>query len=155
MPRSHRRPGPKPAGAAPGLDQIVRFLAPSLAAIFVGLKTLDLLPELPNPSYDKTARWFGLLLPALWLTSIGPEGLLKGGGFFMRALGIQKPTHLQVTLFGLLWLLIYLSCGFSLYKKWLADSFWQYPVAGLGYAAAMSALGVFAFLAVAKKPQAR
>ena len=84
-------------------ENIFRFLAPALAAVAILVNTQELMPA--PPEYGGGWKLIGVLFPALWLTGIGPRGLLKSGGFLMRA-SKTKSSLQRVTYFGLIWLLI-------------------------------------------------
>jgi len=132
------------------LDAIAQYIAPSLIAVAAFLGPLQLFPPMSQPKAELAAKALGLALPALWLTSIGPRGLMRGGGFLMRLLGIKNPSHMKITLFGLVWLALYLMCYMVIKTGVLLGAVVEYVVLGFGYAGIMSGLGVFVFLAVEK-----
>lgn len=129
------------------MEQVVKLLAPALVAIVLWLKQLEFYPPPPDAKKAKAWKGIGLIFPALWLTSIGPSGLIQNGGFVMRLLNIPS-SHEVVSLFGLIWLMLFLVCASVLHSKKLHNDFWVYPLYGVGYAALMGAIGVYAFLAV-------
>jgi hypothetical protein len=135
------------------IEVVVRYVAPQLAALIFLLLGLQLLPGLPKSDFAFAAKFIGLLFPALWLTGIGPQGLLREGELLMRLLHV-KGTRVSVSLCGLAWLLIYFVCGHFLDVLEIGGAghhFAVYALYGIGHAGFMSALGIFMFLAVARE----
>lgn len=90
----------------------------------------------------------GLLFPALWLTGVGPSRLIHDGGFLMQLLGIASSRQ-RVALIGLVWLCVFLNCSYLASSGRLkVNSYGAKVNYMLAYAGLMSALGVYAFLAV-------
>jgi len=129
------------------LEAVIRFIAPGLGGLMILLLKLHLLREPPEPNFAFEAKVIGLLFAAFYLTGVGPRRLLRKGGFIMQLLGIQA-TRQRVALFGLCWLGLYIAAGLFLETFAAFPSFLHHVVFGFGYAALMSGLGVFMFLAV-------
>jgi hypothetical protein len=127
------------------MKQFVRFLPPILAVVFLFLTKTEFL-RAPKDGFAWKA--IGLLLPTLWLTGVGPSHLVEGGGFLMQLIGITSSRQ-RVALVGLIWLCVFLLCAFMASSSWLKANSYQAKVNYmLAYAGLMSALGVYAFLAV-------
>ena len=125
------------------MQKIIRLLAPPIAAVFVWLLTAEIGPVPPDSAIWK---FIGLAIPALWLTSVGPRGLLERGGFVMQTFGIRS-TKQRVALIGLCWLMLFMGCSYVLSSHVALDSFFARLLYCLQSAGLMSALGVYAFLA--------
>jgi len=82
-------------------------MPPVLAAVLAWVLKTELVPRPTNP-VENWNMWepIGLLIPALWLTGIGPNGLVLHGGFLMRLLHIS-PSRQWVAIFGLIWLALF------------------------------------------------
>jgi hypothetical protein len=130
------------------MEQIVRFMPPILAAVVAWALKTKLVPR-PKRAVEKWNLWkpVGLLIPALWLTSIGPKGLILHGGFLMRLLGIA-PSRQWVAIFGLIWLALFFLGAWWLSSGKAKTGFAQQFGCALSYAGLMGALGVYAFLAI-------
>jgi hypothetical protein len=130
------------------MEEIIRYMPPILGVVLAWVLKTELVPTPKNP----VTRWqmwkpVGLLLPALWLTGIGPEGLVLRGGFLMRLIGIS-PSRQWVAIFGLIWLAVFFLSAWWLSSGNAKSAFSQRFACALSYAGLMGALGVYAFLAV-------
>lgn len=118
-------------------------ITPALTGVIYFLTGSDIWP--PPARGAAGLRLIGCLFPALWLSGVGPEGLLREGGFLMRLLGLRR-TPQNVVLVGLVWLTFGLSCGGLLYvvdnSGYAAQLLYACAYVGL-----MAALGVFVFFA--------
>ncbi len=132
------------------MGTIIRFMPPILAALFAWVFKTELLPVPANPA-QKWTMWkpVGLLIPALWLMSVGPEGLVSRGGYLMRLLSIE-PSPQRVALFGLVWLAFFFLGAWCLSSGKARSAFAQRFACAAAYAGLMGALGTYAFLAVAR-----
>jgi hypothetical protein len=130
------------------MEQIIRFMPPILGAVLAWILRTDLVPT-PEHAVADWSVWkpVGLLVPALWLTGIGPKGLVLRGGFIMRLLKI-KPSRQWVAIFGLIWLAFFFLGAWSLSSGAAHSAFAQRFACAISYAGLMGALGVYAFLAV-------
>lgn len=126
------------------MEQIVRFLTPSLAMLITYLGNIELVANPPT----RAAAWkfCGMLFPALWLMSVGPSGLINKGGFLMRLFKLESSRQ-KAALFGLVWLLIFLLAAYVINEGHTTSDFSTHLIYGIAYAGLMSSLGVFAFLA--------
>ena len=130
------------------MEQIIRFMPPILGVVLAWVLKTDLVPKPENYVADWD-MWkpIGLLLPALWLTGIGPKGLVMKGGLLMRVFGIH-PTRQWVAIFGLIWLVLFFFGAWWLSSGNALNPFAQRFACAISYAGLMGALGVYAFLAV-------
>ena len=73
------------------MEEIIRFMPPVLGAVLAWVFKTELVPGPKNP-VENWNMWkpIGLLVPALWLTGIGPNGLVLHGGFLMRLLHADR-----------------------------------------------------------------
>ena len=127
------------------MEILVRILPPALAALFGFVLKLDIFPRVKN---GHPWKLIGLFFPSLWLTGVGPEGLLKNGGLVMQVLGIT-PSREAVSLVGFGWLIVAILAAWVIEKGWTGSSIWSRVLYGLAYCGLMSALGVFLLLALA------
>ena len=125
-------------------SQLLRVLPPVLAATLLFLVRIELVPAPPDSIGWKAV---GLLLPALWLASVCPERLIRKGGSLMRIFRV-KSSRQNVALFGLIWFLVFLVTAFFLHSEILKSLFIKRLLYCISYGGLMSALGVFAFLAL-------
>ena len=126
------------------MEQFVRFLPPVLGVAFVFLSKVEFVAA-PSDSFGWKA--IGLLFPALWLAGIGPSRLVQKGGFLMQLFHIRSSRQ-RVAIIGLLWLCLFLFCAYLASSGHLDNGFGAKINYGLAYSGLMSALGVYAFLAV-------
>jgi hypothetical protein len=123
-------------------------MPPVLGVVLAWVLKTDLVPT-PEHAVTGWNIWkpVGLLLPALWLSGVGPEGLVVRGGFLMSLIGI-KPSRQRVAIFGLIWLAFFFLGAWWLSSGGAESAFAQRFACALSYAGLMGALGVYAFLAV-------
>jgi hypothetical protein len=127
------------------MEQLVRFLPPVLGGVFLFLSKTEFI-KAPKDGFPWKA--IGLLFPALWLTGVGPSRLIHDGGFLMQLAGIASSRQ-RVALIGLVWLCVFLFCSYLASSGYLKANGYQAKVNYmLAYAGLMSALGVYAFLAI-------
>jgi len=128
------------------MQQFVRFLPPILGVVLIFLTKVEFVPP---PTKGFAWKAIGLLFPAFWLAGVGPSQLVLKGGFLMQLLHIPSSRQ-RVAVIGLIWLCLFLVCaGLASSQRLKASSFVAKVNYGLAYAGLMSALGVYAFLAVA------
>ena len=126
------------------MELFVRFLPPILGAMFIFLSKAEFIAP-PSDSFAWKAM--GLLFPALWLAGIGPSRLIRKGGFLMQMFQIRSSRQ-RVAVMGLVWLCVFLICAYLASSGTLDDGFAAKVNYALAYSGLMSALGVYAFLAV-------
>jgi hypothetical protein len=123
-------------------------IAPPLVAVLAFFSKHEFFGTAPAKS--QPYKLLGCLFPALWLTSVGPAGLVTNGGFLMRffeSFGIRFENQPQaVATTGLVWLGMGLLCGGLLRRKKISLYSAQI-LYGCAYASFTAALGVFVFLA--------
>jgi hypothetical protein len=100
-----------------------------------------------HPYWQPHCCFWCVLLPALWLASVCPERLIRKGGSLMRIFRV-KSSRQNVALFGLIWFLVFLVTAFFLHSEILKSLFIKRLLYCISYGGLMSALGVFAFLAL-------
>lgn len=130
------------------MDKLVRYVSPSLAAVLLFISGVDFVP--PPSQFALGWKAIGLLFPALWLTSIGPQGLMQGGGFLMR-LFRAVPSRQTVALFGLVWLAVFFLSAFILSRPWLESAIVQCFLYAIAHCGLMASLGVYVFLAAEQR----
>lgn len=126
------------------MEQFVRFLPPILGTVFIFLSKAEFIAR---PSGGFAWKAIGLLFPALWLAGIGPSRLIRKGGFLMQMCQIRSSRQ-RVAVIGLVWLCVFLVCAYLATSGIFDDRFAAKVNYALAYAGLMSALGVYAFLAV-------
>jgi hypothetical protein len=127
------------------MEQFVRFLPPILGVIFIFLSRAEFITP---PQKGFAWKAIGLLFPALWLAGVGPLQLIRDGGFVMQLLHIHSSRQ-RVAVIGLAWLCLFLVCAYLASSGRLKNNGFAAKLNyALAYAGLMSALGVYAFLAV-------
>ena len=130
------------------MEQFVRFLPPILGTVFIFLGRAEFIAQHPDTPDAVWWKVIGLLFPAFWLAGVGPSRLIRKGGFLMQLLHIRS-SRKRVAVIGLLWLCLFLLCAYLASSGRLGiNSFAAKVNYALAYAGLMSALGVYAFLAV-------
>lgn len=140
----------------------VQYLPPILTTLISTLGNAEFVsaPGFPD-KYHRSYMFVGLILPALWLASVGPKGLLNDGGFLMRVLMLlnekwvkrwngvcQKERRKTVTAVAFVWFSVFIMCASLLEQQWIPTQTFKAFVYTLAHAALMSGIGVFAFLAI-------
>ena len=130
------------------MEEIIRCMPPILGALVAWVLKTELVPTPKKPTLGWN-MWkpIGLLLPAFWLSGVGPEGLVLHGGFLMRLIGFP-PSRQWVAIFGLIWLICFFLAAWWLSSGKARSAFAQRFACALAYAGLMGALGVYGFLAI-------
>lgn len=148
----------------PLANPLVRLVPPSLVWLLYTLKYYEFVPTnwlFPGDDVatQAAAAWqfAGLLLPALYLASVGPDGLVeKGLGFFTVQVGSPQElagNRKMLARMGIIWLGIFAACasllldGVNIWPALTGSRFLLLFTYFLMHVGLISGIGVFLFLA--------